>query len=93
VELKSLPHKIPYSAEFQKVTSVDTPLLSCWDEKCLKNLEKNPLENSQKQKQFRKKGSKIVLEKCFKMNADFEVYSFILFLKLPLFLAIFKGIF
>jgi hypothetical protein len=23
-ELKSLPHKIPYSAEFQKVTSVDT---------------------------------------------------------------------
>jgi hypothetical protein len=42
-------------------------------------MKKKPLENSQKQKQFRIKGSKIVNEKCFKMNANFEVYSLILF--------------
>jgi hypothetical protein len=38
-ELKSLPHKIPYSAEFQKVTSVDT-LFPCYS--YTKGAEKEP---------------------------------------------------
>jgi hypothetical protein len=61
--------------------------------KCLKNLKKKKPRKKPKTEAISKKGSKIVLEKCFKMNADFEVYSFILFMKLLLFLDIFEVFF
>jgi hypothetical protein len=50
-----------------------------------KNFRKSP-----KTEAILKNGSKIGIDKCFKMNADFEVYSFILCLKLLLFLTIFE---